>query len=128
MLSMMDCLSVRVLRAQYRWHWAKPYLSIVIVAVEPTSHAGKKFATRVECTAKALWKLNWFLRDFGYDVDLLERDEIDERALIGLTGVVKISHSIVNGSSVLNLDGFAPAEKWAELAGRTDETDTRAAS
>ena len=28
-------------------------------------------------------KLNWFLRDFGYDTDLLGRDEIDERALLG---------------------------------------------
>ena len=31
------------------------------------------------CTPKALWKLSWFLRDFGYDTELLGRDEIDER-------------------------------------------------
>ena len=30
---------------------------------------------------KALWKLDWFLRDFGYDTELLGRDEIDEKAL-----------------------------------------------
>ena len=27
---------------------------------------------------KALWKLDWFLRDFGYDTELLGRDEVDE--------------------------------------------------
>jgi hypothetical protein len=29
---------------------------------------------------------------FGYDVELLGRDEVDETQLIGLTGVVKVSH------------------------------------
>jgi hypothetical protein len=28
-----------------------------------------------------LWKLNWFLRDFGYDADLLGQDEIDDKNL-----------------------------------------------
>src|ERR1700758_2490449 len=71
---------------------------------------------RVYCTAKALWKLGWFLRDFFYDADLLGRDEVDEKALSGLRGVVKISHTTVNGTSLLNFDGFAPASQWAELS------------
>ena len=25
------------------------------------------FSGRLYCTERALWKLNWFLRDFGYD-------------------------------------------------------------
>jgi hypothetical protein len=29
--------------------------------------------------AKALWKLNRFLRDFGYDTELLARDEVDDK-------------------------------------------------
>jgi hypothetical protein len=45
------------------------------------------------------WKLNWFLRDFGYDAELLERDEVDEKQLVGLRGVIKISHIAFNGSS-----------------------------
>jgi hypothetical protein len=65
---------------------------------------------------KALWKLNWFLRDFGYDTELLGRDEIDDKNLVGLTGVVKITRSVVNGTSLLNLDGFAPRSRWEELA------------
>ena len=62
-----------------------------------------------------MWKLNWFLRDFGYDSELLERDEIDEKRLIGLSGVVKITRTVRNGSCVLALDGFAPSSQWQEL-------------
>jgi len=49
------------------------------------------------CTPKALWKLNWFLRDFGYDTELLGRDEVDEKALLGLRGVVRVSRRSVLG-------------------------------
>ena len=42
-------------------------------------------------------------------IELLSQDEIDEQALRGLLGVVKISHSVVNGVSLVNFDGFAPA-------------------
>ena len=47
---------------------------------------------------------------------MLGREEVDEKALSGLRGVVKISHTTVNGTSLLNFDGFAPASQWAELA------------
>jgi hypothetical protein len=56
---------------------------------------------------RTLWKLNWSLRDFGYDAELLERDEVDEKQLVGLQGVIKISHIAFNGSSLLRFDGFA---------------------
>jgi hypothetical protein len=77
--------------------------------------AGRKVSSRLYCTEKALWKLNWFLRDFGYDSELLAEDRIDDRALVGLRGVVKVSHSLVNGRTFLNLDGFAPASRWEEF-------------
>ena len=107
---------VRVERVQYRWHAHKPYYSILFLVLEPRSQAGNRFAGQLYCTIKALWKLNWFLRDFGYDSDLLERCEIDEVSLIGLSGVVKISYSFVNGSSILNLDGFAPSAQWQQIS------------
>jgi hypothetical protein len=44
-----------------------------------------------------MWKLNWFLRDFGYDAELLGCDEIDDQNLVGLSGVVKITNTVVNG-------------------------------
>jgi hypothetical protein len=107
---------VRVERAQYRWHAHKPFYALVFTVLEPEPLAGNRFTCRLYCTPKALWKLNWFLKDFGYDTELLGRDEIDDKNLVGLSGVVKITHSVVNGTSVLNLDGFAPASQWEELS------------
>jgi hypothetical protein len=51
-----------------------------------------------------------FLRDFLCEPELLSQDEVDERALRGLVGVVKISHTVVNGISLVNFDGFAPSQ------------------
>jgi hypothetical protein len=107
---------VRVEQVQYRWHAQKPYYSIRLAVLEPKPWSGAFLAGRLYCTEKALWKLSWFLRDFGYDAELLGRDELDEKALMKLYGVVKISHRVINGTSLLNLDGFAPAAQWEELS------------
>ena len=107
---------VRVDKAQYRWHPQKPFYVLKLSVLEPGEHAGRSLSGRLYCTAKALWKLGWFLRDFVYDVDLLGREEVDEKALLGLRGVVKVSHRTVNGASLLNFDGFAPASEWEELS------------
>jgi len=55
------------------------------------------------------------LRDFGYDPDLMGKDEVDEKALLGLRGIVRISHTTLNGRCFVNLGGFAPASEWDEL-------------
>jgi hypothetical protein len=107
---------VRVEKAQYRWHAQKPFYLLRLSVLEPEEFAGRTISGRVYCTAKALWKLGWFLRDFLYDPESLGREEVDEKALAGLRGVVKISHTIVNGTSLLNFDGFAPASQWEELS------------
>ncbi len=83
--------------------------------VAPKAWAGGLIVGRLWSTPKALWKLGWFLRDFGYDSDLIDRDELDDKRLVGLRGVVKISHSTVSGRSFTNLDAFAPAETWDEV-------------
>ena len=106
---------VRVIWAQYRAQAEKPFLALNLSIVEPQALALRKICTRLYCTERALWKLNWFLRDFGYDTELLGRDEIDDKALVGLRGVVKVLHSSVNGRTFLNLDGFAPAANWDEF-------------
>jgi hypothetical protein len=106
----------RVDQVQYRWHALKPYYSIRFAVLEPRHLAGCLITGRLYCTARAMWKLSWFLRDFGYDTELLGKDEIDDRALLGLKGVLKVSHAIVHGISVLNLDGFASAARWQELS------------
>jgi hypothetical protein len=88
------------------------------VVLEPKEHQGHSITGRIYCTQRALWKLNWLLQDFSYDPDLLGRDEIDEKALVGLRGVVRVSRAVLDGRSFVNLDGFAPAGEWKELAVR----------
>jgi hypothetical protein len=105
----------RVDRAFYRWHPQKPFFALRFSILEPREHVGQTLSGRLYCTPKALWKLNWFLRDFNYDTDLFVRDEVDEKALLGLTGVVRTSRTTLNGRSFLNLEAFAPAGEWEEL-------------
>ena len=90
---------VRVERASYRWHPQKPFFSLRFNILEPERYAGRVISGRLYSTPRALWKLSWFLRDFGYDTDLLGRDEIDEKALIGLRGVVGVSHTCLGAAS-----------------------------
>jgi hypothetical protein len=105
---------VRVSQVRYARERQKPFYSIRFI-IEPAALAGRVFAGRLYCTQKALWKFSWFLRDFGYDAELFGREEIDDKALVGLSGVVKVSHRVVNGHSLLNLDAFAPAAAWAGI-------------
>ena len=106
----------RVQRVQFRRQVPKPYYTLALAILEPSRFAGRTLSSRLYCNPKALWKLNWFLRDFGYDTELLGRDEVDETQLVGLKGVVKINHIVFNGTSLLRLDGFAPASRWEELS------------
>ena len=107
---------VRVQRAKFQRQAQKPYYALTLSILEPMRFAGQAISSRIYCTRKALWKLNWFLRDFGYDSELLGRDEVDERQLVGLRGVVKVSLIVINGASLFRLDGFAPAARWEELS------------
>jgi len=107
---------VRVEAASYRWHPQKPFLSVRFLVLEPEPLAGRSLSGRLYCTDRALWKLNWFLRDFGYDPDLLNRDQVDEKALLQLRGVVRTSHVTLNGRSFQNLEAFSPAAEWQEIS------------
>jgi hypothetical protein len=82
---------VRVDRTFYRWHPQRPFYVLRLVILEPREREGRSLTGRLYCTPKALWKLRWFLRDFGYDPDLMGQDEVDEKALLGLRGIVRIS-------------------------------------
>lgn len=107
---------VRVQRAQYRWHAQKPFYVLRFVVLEPRAFEGRTFSGLVYCSSKSLWRLTWFLRDFGYDLELLGSDQVDDKNLVGLRGVVKISHAVLNGATLLNLDAFAPASQWEALS------------
>ena len=107
---------VRVQQVHFRRQAQKPYYTLSLAVLEPGRFAGHVISSRLYCNPKALWKLNWFLRDFGYDTEMLGRDEVDETQLVGLNGVVKASLIVFNGASLLRLDGFAPASRWEELS------------
>ena len=107
---------VRVQRVQFRRQTPKPYYTLAMTILQPSRFSGRTLSSRLYCDPKSLWKLNWFLRDFGYDTELIGRDEVDETQIVGLKGVVKISHIVFNDTSLLRLDGFAPAGRWEELS------------
>src|ERR1035441_5270113 len=86
---------VRVDGAQFRWHVSKPFYVLRLHIVEPIAYAGQPIVGRLYCTQKAMWKLGWFLRDFLYDPELLAHEQVDEKALPGLRGVVKISPKVL---------------------------------
>ena len=102
---------VRVQRVQFRRQAPKPFYTLALTILEPSRFSGGTLSSRLYRNPKALWKLNWFLRDFGYDTELLGRDEVDETQLVSLKGVV-----VFNGTSLLRFDGFAPAGRWDELS------------
>jgi hypothetical protein len=112
---------VRVDRALYRWHPTRPFYLLRFAVLQPKEHLGHSITGRIYCTPKALWRLSWFLRDFGYNTDLLGRDELDEKALLSLQGIIRVSHTVLNGHSFLNFDGFAPAADWEEFAPATSQ-------
>jgi len=87
-------------------------LQFQILRPEPWTH--RVFSARLYCTAKTLSKLLWFLQAFAYDCELLARGEIDDQALVGLQGIVKISHARRNGRSYWNLDAFAHESRWSD--------------
>ena len=105
----------RVDKARYRWHPQKPFVEIQFVILEPKPFDNRALTGRLYCTERALWKLNWFLRDFGYDAQLLKDDQVDEKALRNLRGVVRTSCTTLNGRAYQNLDAFAPEADWEAL-------------
>ena len=112
---------VRVDQASYRWHPQKPFLAVRFSILEPTSFEALSFSGRLYCTERALWKFTWFLRDFGYDTELFSRDQVDEKALLNLRGVIRTTFTKLNGHSYQNLDAFAPASEWEALSCASSE-------
>jgi len=106
---------VRVDRASYRWHPQKPFVEIRFVVLEPKRFENRLFSGRLYCTERALWKLNRFLQDFGYDAQLLKDDQVDEKVLANLRGVIRTSCTTLNRRSYQNLDAFAPEADWEAL-------------
>jgi hypothetical protein len=116
---------VRVEWDSYRWHPQKAFLLVRFVVLEPQAFERQSFSGRLYATERGLWKLNWFLRDFGYDMELLTQDQMDEKALVNLRGVVRTTHITLKGQTFQNLEAFAPAAEWEELS-HTEVSQTQA--
>ena len=106
----------RVLRAEPAGHSARPARTLTFLILEPQAYAGCYVRTRLYCHERALWKLRWFLTDFGYDADLLANEELDDRRLVGLEGVIRLAYWGSEGQRRLDVQGFAPSDRWADLS------------
>jgi hypothetical protein len=106
---------VRVETVSYCWHPQKPFLAVRFAILEPAVYLHQSFSGRIYCSERALWKLKWFLQDFGYDSGFLSHDQIDEKTLIHLRGVVQTSAARFRGGCYQNLEGFAPAGDWETI-------------
>ena len=107
---------VKVLKAHYRWHKHKPAYELSFFVLKPETAHGAAINSRLLCSPQELWKFAWFLRDFRYSRELLERDEVDVRALTGLEGVLQITSEVRKGRAVTIVHAFAPAADWDHLA------------
>ena len=108
----------RVVRFEPAGHAAKPCRSATFLVLDPGPYSGRYVRTRLYCHERALWKLRWFLRDFGYDHDLMAAEELDDRQVVGLEGVIRLAFWGTNGQRHLDVQGFAPKEEWTELSER----------
>jgi len=95
---------------------AKPCRAAQFLILDPPEYRGRHVSTRLYCHDRALWKLRWFLKDFGYDAELLATEVLDDRRVVGLEGVIRLAYWGTDGHRRLDVQGFAPAERWAELA------------
>jgi hypothetical protein len=106
----------RVVRFGPAGHAPKPCRAATFLILEPAPYAGRFVRTRLYCHERALWKLRWFLNDFDYDAELLAADELDDRRVVGLEGVIRLAYWGNDGHRRLDVQGFAPSERWADLS------------
>ncbi len=106
----------RVVRFEAAGHAARPCRMATFLVLDPDRYAGRHIRTRLYCHDRALWKLRWFLNDFAYDAELLAAEELDDRRVVGLEGVIRLAYWGTNGQRRLDVHGFAPAERWEEIS------------
>ena len=107
---------VRVDGAQFRWHAQKPFYVLRLSILSPTFlPIGPSSAV---CTAprRRCGNSAGSFAIFSMTPKCWHTSRSTKKSLPGLRGVVKISHTMVNGISLINLDGFAPASQWEELS------------
>jgi len=116
----------RVVRFEPAGHAAKPCRRATFLILEPAACSGLHIRTRLYCHDPALWKLRWFLSDFGYDAELLAAEELDDRRVVGLEGVIRLGYWGSDGHRRLDVEGFAATERWPEISQETQASATKA--
>ena len=111
----------KVIRFEPAGHSAKPCRAATFRILEPEAYGGCHIKTRLYCHDRALWKLRWFLSDFHYDPELLASEELDDRRVVGLEGVIRLAYWGLNGQPRLDVQGFAPLERWEEQKDRDEQ-------
>ena len=106
----------RVVRFEPAGHAPNPCRAATFLILEPPAYAGRHVRTRLYCHERALWKLRWFLNDFKYDAELLAADELVDRRAVGLEGVIRLAYWGNDGRRRLDVQGFAPNERWGDLS------------
>ena len=106
----------RVVRFEPAGHAPNPCRAATFLILEPAGYAGRFIRTRLYCHERALWKLRWFLSDFRYDTELLAAEELDDRRVVGLEGVIRLAYWGSDGHRRLDVQGFAPSERWGDLS------------
>ena len=106
----------RVVRFQPAGHAAKPCRTATFLILEPAASSGRYIRTRLYCHDRALWKLRCFLSDFHYDTELMAAEELDDRRVVGLEGVIRLAYWGTDGRRRLDVQGFAPTERWPEIS------------
>jgi hypothetical protein len=104
----------RVVRFEPAGHAAKPCRRATFLILEPAAYCGLHVRTRLYWHDRALWKLRWFLSDFGYDTELMAAEELDDRRVVGLEGVIRLAYWGSDAHRRLDVEGFAPTERWPE--------------
>jgi len=106
----------RVVRFEPPGHAAKPCRRVTFLILDPAPYAGRYVRSRLYGHERALWKLRWFLQDFNYAAELLAEDELDDRQVVGLEGVIRLAYWGHDGHRRLDVEGFAPSERWGDLS------------
>ncbi len=114
----------RVVRFRSAGHAAKPCLAATFQILEPAAYAGCSIRTRLYCHDRALWKLRWFLRAFRYDAELFAAEELDDRHVVGLVGVIRLVYW-GDARRRLDVEGFAFSERWGHLSGEPQPAESR---
>ena len=114
----------RVVRFGPAGHASKPCRAATFLILDPAPFAGLYVRTRLYCHPRALWKLRWFLVDFNYDPELLAAEQLDDRRVVGLEGVIRLAYWGDDGRRRLDVQGFAPSERWSELTAQPPSPET----